>query len=425
MNARRGMLALSLFTGLMGACQGGAPAAGPQGSPVTQPPPAASVTLPPAWTPTAGPTITPSETAAVIPTATLPATPSPLPRLTPAADTQGEAGHDHRIAFVSLRQGYKHIFTILEDGTRLIQLTADPVYDTLPTWSHDGEQLAFLRAREEDPRRLLQSDIYLVNPDGKGHQDLTASLGRDIFSIVWSPDDRSIAFHAGMLGNDLAFPASNVYVVDPGTHAIRPVIQTSASNVGCSRPSWSPDQAYLVSACRGLMISGLVLKSLDGSLSYFADLPGDGVFWMPSGETIVYTGGMAGLLSRVYPAYLISKGEPVSEWPAALDHSLEAIGYESMPVYSVIWSPTHDGRFILQSPNLMQIIDLDLNRITRVTADFAGVEGQASWSPDEARVVYAYNDGSDFELAIVDLTTGESRRLTDNDADDLMPAWRP
>jgi dipeptidyl aminopeptidase/acylaminoacyl peptidase len=115
---------------------------------------------------------------------------------------EGEAGDDHRIAFVSTRAGYRHIFTINENSFRLIQLTADFTYDSYPTWSLDGERLAFLRAQEEDSRRLLRTDIYLIDPVGEGHLNLTQGLDRDIFSIVWSPDDRSIAFNAGMLGND-------------------------------------------------------------------------------------------------------------------------------------------------------------------------------------------------------------------------------
>jgi WD40 repeat protein len=416
MNVRQYMLAVSLFAGLLGSCRGETPTgratAGTQDSPIAQQQPAASVTLPPPWTPTTEPTITPSATPTDFPVPTVRASPSPLPGLTPFAGMEGEAGDDHRIAFVSTRAGYRHIFTINENSFRLIQLTADFTYDSYPTWSLDGERLAFLRAQEEDSL-------------GEGHLNLTQGLDRDIFSIVWSPDDRSIAFNAGMLGNDLAFPASNVYVVDIGTHSVQPIIQTHSSNVGCSKPTWSPDRTYLVSACRALMNSGLVLKSLDGTVSYSGDLPADGAFWMPSGETIVYTGGMAGLLSRVNASYLISKGESEDEWPSPLDDPLEAIGYEPMPVIAVTWSPTHDNRFILQSPDLMQIIDLETNKLIQVEADFAGVEGQVSWGPDDARVVYAYHDGNDYELAIVDLRTGESRKLTDNDVDDLMPAWQP
>jgi Tol biopolymer transport system component len=91
---------------------------------------------------------------------------------------EGEAGDDHRIAFVSTRAGYRHIFTINENSFRLIQLTADFTYDSYPTWSLDGERLAFLRAQEEDSRRLLRTDIYLIDPVGEGHLNLTQGLDR-------------------------------------------------------------------------------------------------------------------------------------------------------------------------------------------------------------------------------------------------------
>jgi Tol biopolymer transport system component len=59
--------------------------------------------------------------------------------------------------------------------------------DIYPTWSPDGNKLAFVSNREGN------EEIYLISPDGTGLVNLTNNVGND-FNPVWSPSGRYIAF---------------------------------------------------------------------------------------------------------------------------------------------------------------------------------------------------------------------------------------
>ena len=60
-----------------------------------------------------------------------------------------------------------------------------------------------------------------------------------------------------------------------------------------------------------------------------------------------------------------------------------------------------------------------------VLGDFDGLDGQFSWGPQRYQVAFAYFDGHDTEIGVVDFSRSSFYQLTDNEVDDLMPAWQP
>ncbi len=141
-----------------------------------------------------------------------------------------------QIAFSSIRNGPHEIFTIHADGTNMKRLTQNDAFtqDAHPVWSPNGEQIAFERHTTHiqihvmdadgsnlhpvsrhssewyqdtnlswsvDGSRILfwrwfspgVSDIYVVNSDGKGQTNLTASPEYE-WAPIWSPDCSQIAF---------------------------------------------------------------------------------------------------------------------------------------------------------------------------------------------------------------------------------------
>lgn len=69
----------------------------------------------------------------------------------------------------------------------------------------------------------------------------------------------------------------------------------------------------------------------------------------------------------------------------------------------------------------------DDGREVRLT-NSPGDDGQASWSPDGSRLVFAtvrWNPRHRSDLAILSLGTGEVRQITHGDNSDIMPRWSP
>ncbi|MCI0551712.1 MAG: hypothetical protein L0287_12210 [Anaerolineae bacterium] len=85
-----------------------------------------------------------------------------------------------KIAFTAGRIMNSDIFVINADGTGLEQLTDSPGEDFDPAWSPDGSLIAFISGRDG------QYDIYLMNADGSNQVKLTDDLLPD-YSPSWQP----------------------------------------------------------------------------------------------------------------------------------------------------------------------------------------------------------------------------------------------
>jgi TolB protein len=119
--------------------------------------------------------------------------------------------------------GIPQIYTMESDGTNPQRIT-DGGYAVSPTWSPNGQFLAFSWMRHYGPGAPGGQDIYLVDIASKQWVQLTHGQGRNDFPS-WSPDGRHIVFErAGQIWSMLA----------DGTQAKQ--LTTSGRN---TQPNWS------------------------------------------------------------------------------------------------------------------------------------------------------------------------------------------
>jgi len=104
-----------------------------------------------------------------------------------------------QIAWVSGRTGLPQIYTMEADGTNLQRLT-DQGYAVSPSWSPNGQFLAFAWIRKYGPGEPGSSDIYLMDVTTKQWVQLTHDGGRNDFPS-WSPDSRHIVFQSNRSGS--------------------------------------------------------------------------------------------------------------------------------------------------------------------------------------------------------------------------------
>ena len=90
-----------------------------------------------------------------------------------------------QIAFASDRNGNLDIWLLDIDGGAPVQVTRDPANDQSPSWSPDGRILAFSSDRDG-------GGIFLVRPQEDAEVTPLTGYGRD---PVWSPDGSRLAFH--------------------------------------------------------------------------------------------------------------------------------------------------------------------------------------------------------------------------------------
>lgn len=214
----------------------------------------------------------------------------------PAADLYPAWSPDGaEIAFVSMRDGDEEIFLMDASGGNVRQLTRNrppllvPKPDKLspgrtlastprladidPSWSPDGEQIAFSSNRDGD------FEIFVMDRDGRNVKQLTHNDAMDK-EPVWSPDGSTIAFTSGRDST------TRVYFMNADGLDERPLASLARS----SAPSWAPDGRIAV---------------VDGGTIYLAESDGgnpskltdNGVYtlsWSPDGSQIIYMSSSGG-----------------------------------------------------------------------------------------------------------------------------------
>ena len=132
-----------------------------------------------------------------------------------------------QIAFVSGRTGLPQIYIMDSDGTNVQRMT-DEGYAVSPSWSPNGQFLAFAWIRHYGPGAPGAQDIYVMDVASRQWVQLTHDGGRNDFPS-WSPDGRHIVFQSSRAGGDQIWT-----MLADGSQQKR--LTTSGQN---TQPNWS------------------------------------------------------------------------------------------------------------------------------------------------------------------------------------------
>ena len=183
-----------------------------------------------------------------------------------------------KIVFEITQNGNTDIYKMDSDGNNQVRLTNHPKMDLLPTWSPNGQQIAFhsYRHGRNDP------DIFVMDADGRNLRQIVNHPAYD-GAPHWHPNGKRIAF---MRGKDLAY----LYTIDIDGNNLKLI--TEGDFIG--RIRWAPDGERI--AFRGVIgeSRGIFVIDADGrNLSQVlkpAHQSGLGLGdWSPDGKKILYT----------------------------------------------------------------------------------------------------------------------------------------
>ncbi len=148
-----------------------------------------------------------------------------------------------------------------------------------PTWSPNGNQIAFVRRGHTTSRPKPNekvSGIYIIGADGSGLTLLTADTGE---GLAWSPG-----------GEQLALADNGILLLDIATKHLVQLVQDVQGKAGSHSPSWSPDGKKIVFE----RDDELYVVNTDGSSSgeptplYRGGYPA----WSPKGNKIAFAANL-------------------------------------------------------------------------------------------------------------------------------------
>jgi TolB protein len=104
-----------------------------------------------------------------------------------------------QIAWVSGRTGEPQIYTMDIDGSNVQRIT-DGGYAVSPSWSPNGQLLAFSWNRKYGPGDPGGDDIHVIDLASKDYLQITHESGSNDFPS-WAPDNRHIVFQRTIGGH--------------------------------------------------------------------------------------------------------------------------------------------------------------------------------------------------------------------------------
>lgn len=140
-----------------------------------------------------------------------------------------------KIAFTAFRPGDRsgEIYVINVDGSNMRRVTNNASGDSLPAWSPDGTKIAFTGAVGDimDP----DYEVFVINADGTSEVRLTNHPRFDS-APCWSPDGTKIAFYTDR-NSPFRFAGYDIYVMNPDGSGLTNLTATGIKGV---EPSWQP-----------------------------------------------------------------------------------------------------------------------------------------------------------------------------------------
>lgn len=182
-----------------------------------------------------------------------------------------------------------HIWSMNADGSDQTQLTVDPLYGALPTYSPDGSTILFTGFATGTP------ELWQMNADGTDPHPITHTTGSGVAidgqTITWSthasysPDGKKIAYSSTESGH------AEIWVMNSdGSDPTEITFPDDPNAPDANNPTWSPDGSKIVFFGGHERDGGYIFSmNPDGSdRTQLTTIHADDPSWSPDGQQIIF-----------------------------------------------------------------------------------------------------------------------------------------
>ncbi len=309
------------------------------------------------------------------------------------------------------------IYVKMVSGGPPLRITTNPLTDTNPVWSPDGQRIAFVRTGAAGVD--TENGYYIVSAMGGDERKVAPSHGVPNMNggsnIAWSPTGRSLVFC------DRRGPGtpSGMFSVELDTHSVKTLIEAPGYVLN---PAFSPDGSKLAYT-RGPGYISHDLFVMDSTTGQSRQLTKElrsigGVAWTPDGTSLIFSSNRLGLFSlwRIDAR----QGEPQRLTVGAADavsptvaRSGERMAYLSRRVNINLWRyPLEDSVTAGRQPER-------LVSSTRISTE-------PDYSPDGSRIAFASERSGSWEIWTTRSDGTQPLQLTNMPGQQsASPRWSP
>ncbi|HSU60795.1 MAG TPA: winged helix-turn-helix domain-containing protein [Bryobacteraceae bacterium] len=323
------------------------------------------------------------------------------------------AEHDPlQVQFWATDVGDANIYTKLVGAGTELRVTNHPGADYNPAWSPDGQYIAFYR---EEPGA---SGLYVVSAFGGQERRLTHEEA-ETAGIAWLPDGRHLLVSHFSEGAH----SSPLVEISLDTGSGRPITIPAAGSLGDAWPAISPDGKRLAFVrFKDTDLVDICLAVLSENKPQCRPLQGNwpqGLTWTPSGDGLV----VSAIRNGVHSLWRYDlKGNP----PVPLTSGEE---YTVLPTVS---RQRNQLAYVLSRTNI-DLWELDVDSTTPVNAAGARqvapssrLQGDPAFSPDGRKIAYHSDRSGSQEIWVAEADAHTSTQLTHFGGPPTgSPSWSP
>jgi len=310
-----------------------------------------------------------------------------------------------QVAFIANISGRNNLWLVPATGGWPMQLTISDQRQSQPTWSPDGNWIAYTSDHDGDE----QWDIFLVSPKTGEVTNLTLSPESAEVEPAWSPDSKQLAYAT----KPKTGSSCEIELIDIATHHVRPLTKDTPKELSNHNPIFSRDGKFIVytqSHADGkdsnvLMVDlasgqSTNLTPHDGRHNYFAsDIA-------PDGKTVLITSDARNEYNNVA---LVDIGTKKIDWLTDEKWELSA-GSFAPDGKSLTWDANVDGR------SDIYLYDVAQRHAEALPAkpglNFDGGD-RTPFTRDGSRLLYFHNSsGAPTDLWVYDRASRESQQIT-------------